>query len=116
MRTLDVQVIPGSLLVVAVSVKQLPVGKGVSAASALSHDVVEFRQIFISEVQSAPGTFPFLPSQQGCYSLGQFGMSSEPGGPVDPVAVVGAFRPADLRMSDDGGLPVLIQAGTVSCC
>jgi hypothetical protein len=63
MSTQDRRVVPGSLLVVAVSVKQLPVGIAVSAALRLRQDVVEFWQIFFSEVQSAPGAFPFLPSQ-----------------------------------------------------
>src|SRR5437867_10387400 len=93
-------------------VDELPVDVAILPAHRERGDVVDFRQVVQSEVQSADGAPPLLPVEQLGYPPGQFGMAAEPARPVDPIAVVGAFLAPDLHVPLDGRPAVAIQPVT----
>lgn len=71
--------------------------------------MVNFQHIVLLEVEFTPGTLPLLSLEQDCYSFGKFGMVSHACGPIDPIAIIGAFLPFDLRMPDNGSMTMFVQ-------
>src|SRR5207248_6122426 len=92
------------LLVVAMSMEELPVGGRVRTAAAARGAVVVLQQIAqLGEVPSTPGAPPALPLEQGGLAGRQLGVAPESAGPIAPVAVVRAGVPSDHHVAPDRG-------------
>src|SRR4051812_16642341 len=75
--------------------------------------MVDLPAVFCREVPSAPGAAPALALQQTRDLPGPLGMASHPGGPIRPVAVIGALLASNLHVSADRRVRVPRQRDAV---
>ena len=99
----------GVSLIVAMAMKNAFVTQFLPSAQAARSNMVNFGDIFISEEQSTPLTFPLLFSEEYAQGSTKHVMVPEPLTPVQEVAVIWASSSLDFDVSLDMGVSVVPQ-------